>query len=111
MHRKVAADAMTRAVVEIEPSLPKRPARKGVDVLPARAFREPRGGDGDMSLEHQRVVPPHLGAWRADGDGPGDVRGAVGILSARVDKVERARLELEIARRGGPVMDDRAMRA
>ena len=83
MHREVAADAMARAVVEIEPGLPQWPAREGVDILPARSLWEPRGGDGDVSLEYQRVVPPHLGARRADGDGPGDVGGAVGILSAR----------------------------
>ena len=102
---------MARSVVEIEPSLPQRPARERVDILPARALGEARRGDGDMGLEHERVVPPHRRARRADGDGPRHVGGAVGILGAGVDEIERAWLELEIARGRRPVMHHGAMRS
>src|SRR6478736_4368531 len=101
---------MTCSVVEVEPGFPQRPSRERIDVLSARSFREPHRGNGDMSLEHERVMPAHFGAWRADGDGPRDVGGAIGILATGIGEVERSRLELQIAHGGGPVMHHSAMR-
>ncbi len=71
MHREIAADAVPGAVIEIEPRLPQRPARERVEVLPARALGEARGGDGDMRLQHEPVMPLHLRRRRADGDACG----------------------------------------
>ena len=64
-----------------------------------------------MGLEHERIVPPHICSWRADGYGPRDVGRAVGVLTTGVDEVERARAKLQIASDGGAVMDDGTVRA
>ena len=50
----------------------------------------------EVALEHERIMAPHLRRRLADGDGAGDVGGAVGVLRAGVDEVERAGQELVI---------------
>ncbi len=110
MHREIAADPMPGAVIEIEPGRPQRPAREGVEVLAARPLGEPRRGDGDVALEHESVMAAHLGRGRADGDGARDVGGAVGILAAGIDEIERVAGEAERGRAHRPVMHDGAVR-
>ena len=46
--------------------------------------------DGDVAAQHAREAVAHLVGRRADGDGAGDVGGAVQILAAAVDEQQRA---------------------
>ena len=111
MHREEAADAVPGAVAIIEPRIPKRATCEAIDVDAAGAGREPRRRDGDMALEHKRVVPPHLFGGRPDRDGSRHIRGAVAILAARVDQVQRSRLQRLVRLRCRPVVHDGAVRA
>ena len=98
VHREIAADAVAGAVVEVEPVLPQRAARERVEVDAARALGEPRRGDGDVPLQHQREALAHLARRLADGDGARDVGGAVEVLGAAVDEKQLARRELAVGR-------------
>ena len=93
VHRQERADAVAGAVVVVEAGLPERGAREAVELRAGRADRKARGGDGDVALEHAGEAVAHLRRRRADGDGAGDVGGAVAVLAAGIDEVERAGLE------------------
>ena len=80
--RKVAADAVPGAVVEIEPRFPERLAGEAVELRAGDALGEHGAGDGDVPLQHARETVLHLGRRRAHGDGAGDVGGAVLVLRA-----------------------------
>src|SRR5262245_55429256 len=64
-----------------------------------------------MALEHAGEAIAHLVRWRTDGDGAGDVRGAIEILRAGIDQVELARLDPAIGGLGDAVVDDGAVGA
>ena len=106
-----AADAMAGAVGVIEPRFPQRPPGEAVELRSARALGEDRGGDRDMALEHAGEAVAHFLGRLADRHGAGDVGGAVDILAARIDQIERAGLELAVGLLARLVMDDRAVRA
>ena len=113
VHAEVAADAVAGAVVVVEPGLPEgargRAASSWGPVVPfgKRARRQ-----RDVALEHAGEAVALLGGRRADGDGAGDVGGAVQVL-ARRSRPGRACP----ARSGGrcpsvdAVVDDGAVRA
>ena len=67
----------------------------------------------DMALEHASVALDHLGGGfaRADPDGARDVGGAIGILAARIDVVDRGRRDRDIAVLVHLVVRQRGMRA
>ena len=65
----------------------------------------------DMALQHAGEAVAHLGGRRADGDGARHVGGAVEILRAGIDEIERARLELALGLGARLVMHDGAVRA
>ena len=110
MDREEAADAVAGAVGVIEARFPQRPAGEAVELAAARALGEDRGGDRDMALEHAGEAVAHLVGRLADRHGAGDVGGAVDILAARIDQVERALLELAVGLLARLVVDDRAVR-
>src|SRR5579864_5436532 len=110
MHRQIAADPMPGTVVVIETDLPQRPPGEPVELRPGRALREARGRQRDMALEHPSEVLAHLVARLADRDGAGDIGGAVEILRAGIEQIERARLEQLLGLRAGAVMHDGAIR-
>ena len=60
MHRQIAADAVTGAVVEVEPGLPQRRARQRVELGAAGALGKHRGGDGDVAFEHAGEAVAHF---------------------------------------------------
>ena len=111
VHRQKAADAVARAMVEVEAGLPQRVAGERVDLRAARAFGKPRRGDGDVALEHQREMAAHLGCRRPDRHRAGDVGGAVDILRAGIDQIERIRLQRPVGVGGDAIVDDGAVGA
>ncbi len=111
MHREVAADPVAGAVIVVEPGLPQRPPREPVELRTGRAFRKTRGRQRDMALQYAGEVLAHLGGWRADRDGAGDVGGAVEVLRPGIEKIERPGLQELFGLGAGAVMHDRAVRA
>ena len=63
-----------------------------------------------MALEHEGEFSPHVGGRRPDGDGAGDVGGAVLVLAAGIEQKQFARRDAAIALAGHPVMHDGAVR-
>ncbi len=110
VHRQVAADAVAGAVVEVEPGLPQRHARQRIELGAAGAFRKHRDGDGDMALQHAGEAVAHLVARRADGDGAGDVGGAVLVLRAGIDQEQFVHAERAVGGAGHAVVHDGAVR-
>src|SRR6185369_2245983 len=110
MHREIAADAMPGAVVVIEPDLPERPAGQHVEAAAGGALRELHRGERDVAFEHAGEAILHLRGWRADRDGARDVGGAIEILAAGIDQVDRVHLDLAAALLRDLVMDDCAVR-
>src|SRR5438105_4419834 len=109
MHAQIAPDAMAGAVVVIEPLLPERAARKGVQLRACRPFRKAREGERDMPLKHAREAVAHLVAGLADRDRAGDVGRAIEILRAGVEEVERSGFEAALGLGHRAVMHDRAV--
>ncbi len=64
-----------------------------------------------MAFQHQGVALAHLRRRLADGDGAGDVGGAVQVLGPGIDQQQAARLGLADLRAGRPVVDDGAVGA
>ena len=84
---------MAGAVVVVEAGGPQRrraPARRA----PSRWCRPGSArGQRQVALQHQGEALAHLRRRLADGDGAGDVGGAVQVLGAGVDQQQRAALE------------------
>ena len=60
MHREIAADAMARAVVEVDPGFPQVLARERIELRASGAFGKHRACDRDMALENAGVAVAHL---------------------------------------------------
>src|SRR5712672_787186 len=106
MHGEIAADAVPGAVVEVEALRPQELAREGIELRAGRPLGKNRAGDRNMAFEHASEAVAHLRGRLADGDGAGDIRGAVLVLGAGVDEKELARCDESIARGRDAVMDD-----
>ena len=70
---------------------PERGAGDRVDVAPGEARGPAQPRHGDQALQDQGERADRLGRHRADGDGAGDVGGAVEVLGAAVDEQQLAR--------------------
>src|SRR5216684_2064926 len=109
MDGEIAADAVAGAVVVVEPDLPQRAARQRVELRAGGALGEAAGGERDVALEHAGEAVAHLRRRLADRHRARDVGGAVEILRAGIDEIERARLEPALALGRGAVMHDGAV--
>ena len=98
--RSRARPARARARATASMSRPARPARQA---QPATS----RSWPFSTRVKGRIAVGRH----RADGDGAGDVGGAVGVLRAAVDEQELARRDLAVRGLGDPVVHDGAVRA
>jgi len=85
------ADPVAGAVVVIEPRPPQRQPGQGVELAAGGAFGETGGGERDVALEHEGEVAPHLVRRLADGNGAGDVSGAVQVLGPGIDQIQGLR--------------------
>ena len=84
-------------------------ARQRIELRAAGAGGEARGAERDVALQHQGKMLFHVGRGRADGDRARDIRGAVGILAARIDEIELAGSELAVGLGARAIMDDGAV--
>src|SRR5260370_38290072 len=107
---EIAAGAMAGTGVAMEPLLPQRAAREGVELSSGGALRKPRHGQRDVALENPGEAVAHFVIRLADRDRPGDIGGAVEILRTRIEELRHPRLDPLFAVRGRPVMHDRAVR-
>jgi hypothetical protein len=67
--------------------------------------------DGDHALEHQREEALLFIGDVAHGDGAGDVGGAGGVLTARIDEQHLAGIDAAVGLGVDPVVDDRGIGA
>ena len=109
--REEGADAVAGAVVVIEPGFPQAHPGEGIDLRARRPLGKDRAGDGDVALQHAGEAIAHRVRGRADGDGAGDVGGAVSVLRAGIDQEEFAGLRRAVGGAGDAVMDDGTVRA
>ena len=96
MHREIAPDPVAGAVVVIEAGPPQRNASHGVDLLSAGAGRKGEQRQRDMAFQHTReAVAMFLGRF-PNRHRARNVSGAVEILPAGIDEIERAQLKLAV---------------
>ena len=110
MDRKIAADAVAGAVLEIEPGLPQELPRQRVELRAGGAVRKHRARDRDVAAQHAGKAVAHFRRRLADRDGAGDVGGAVFVLRAGIDQQEIAGRDPPVALAGDAVVHDRAVR-
>src|SRR6516225_11694174 len=110
MHREIAADAVTGAVLEIDAGLPQKLARQRVELRARGAIRENGAGDRNMPAQHAGEAVAQFAGGFADRDGAGDVGGTVLILRAGIDEQEVARHDSPVALAGDAVVYDRSVR-
>ncbi len=109
VNREIGADTVAGTMRIIDPVGPQILPRQNVELAAARPLGEARHRERDMAFEHLREAAAHFGGRRADRDRACDVGRAVGILAARVDEIERARLDRAVGRLVDLVMRQRAV--
>ena len=110
MDRKIAADAMAGAVLEIEAGLPQELTRQCVDLRAGSAIRKHGARNRDVTVQHAGKSVAHFRGRLADRNGAGDVGGAVFVLRAGIDQQKIARRYPPVAFAGDAVVHDRAVR-
>src|SRR5208283_2406817 len=73
MHAEISADAMTHAVIEVEPRLPQRPSRHRIELRAGHAFGKDGGRDRDMPFQYACEMLAHRTRRIADGYRAGHV--------------------------------------
>ena len=106
VHVQVMAHAVPGAVIVVEARLPQELTGERVQLRAGGAARKARQGERDVAAQHAGEAVPMLRLGRADRDRAGHVGGAVQVLPAGVDEVERARLQRAVRLRRHPVVDD-----
>ncbi len=110
VHAEIGAHAVPGAMVEVEPRLPERPAREGIQVHAREALGKAQPGNGDHALEDARETGAFLRPRLAHGKRAGDVRRSVEILPAAVQHDQVAVLKLPVAVVAHAVMGQGAVR-
>src|SRR5207342_3241478 len=80
------ADAVSSAVVEIEPSLPQCCAGQRIELRAAGVLGEDGSRNGNVTFEYARETVAHFVTRLADDYSASDVGGAVFVLCARIDQ-------------------------
>src|SRR5262249_58564833 len=106
VHGEIAADAMAGAVVEIDPRLPQIAAREGIELGAGRGVGKYGARERNVALEHEREARAHLRSRLTDGNGAGNVRGAILILAAGIDEEQLAGHDRAIGARRHTIMHD-----
>ena len=101
---------MAGAVIVVDPRIPKRFAREGIERSAGRAFREARGRKRNMTLQHTGKTVAHFRGRCADNHRACHVGGAVRILSARIDQVDLVAADRTIARACDAIVRKRGVR-
>ena len=109
VHAEIAAHPVAGAMVIVEASHPQGRAGQDVQGRAGGSGRETDMGQRQVALQHQGEAFGHLPAGLADGDGAGDVGGAVQILAAGIHQQKGAGFRALVQALGGPVVDDGAV--
>ena len=88
MHAKIATHTMPRAVQIIQSFTPKRLTSQDINLRTTGTSRELAAFNLDMPFQHQCIDTPLLFCKRPEGDGTGDVGGAVLILGTAIQQQE-----------------------
>ena len=111
MHREIAADAVSGAVLEIEAGLPEILPRETVELRAGGAVGKHRAGNRDVPAKHAGETVAHFRRRLADRNRAGHVGGAVFILGAGIDQQQIAGRNAPVALAGDAVVHDGAVRA
>ena len=111
MHIEEMPDAVSGAVVVVQAGAPKRKASEGVQLRAACALGKTCLGEGDVSAQDESIVAALLGRRRADGDGAGDIGGAVQVMPAGIHEKQFAVGEAAVGLLARPIMHDGAVRS
>src|SRR5262249_5661397 len=87
-YRKIAADAVSCPMVEIDSSLPERRARQRVELGASSVLGKNSSRDSDMALEHPGEAIAHFLARLTDNDRPRDISSAVFVLGTGINQKE-----------------------
>ena len=109
MHIQVGAHAMPRSVQVVQSLAPQGLTGEDVKLRTAGARGELAEFYLDMAFQHEGVDALLLFRQGAEGNGAGDVGGAVEILCAAVEQQEAFWLQRYIRLRSGLVMYDGTM--
>ena len=112
MDREERADAVAGAVGVIHPTLPQGIARNCIELAANGARRKHRHGERNVAFEHagKAVLVFFCRLTRPDPDCAGDIGGAIEILPARIDQIDRVRGDRDVGRFIHPVMRAGSMR-
>ena len=101
---------MPGAMVVILPRQPKCCTGQRIKVAPRQTFGKAGAGDGDHALQHAGEGRARLVPRIAQGDGAGDIGGAIHILPAAVHQQKLVRAQAAVGVFGHAVVDDGPMR-
>ncbi|MNL55807.1 hypothetical protein D3C87_1792450 [compost metagenome] len=88
MHRQEMTDTVTGAMIVVEPKVPKRPARKGVEVMAVSPFRKFERGHGNRPLEDCCIGAADLIVDRPDCRRARRIRRAGKILATGIEQID-----------------------
>ena len=94
----------------IEADRPHRRARQRVNLLAGGAFRKTRRRHRDVATQNSGKGGDHSRRRRADGNGAGDVGGAIIVMRAGIDQQQAVLDKHFVLPLDGTVMHDRAIR-
>ncbi len=110
MHRQVSANAMPQTMIKILPRHPKRQTPEHFNIPPGQPARPPQTAHGDHARQHPRKGAAGILIGAADGNGAGNIRGPIKVLTATVEHQKMSVLQQAVGFLIHPVMDDRPMR-
>ena len=99
------------AMCIIKADRPHRRARQRVDLLAGGAFWKARRRHCDVAPQNGGKGGDHGRRWRADGDGAGDVGGAIIVMRAGIDQQQTVLDKHFVLPLDGAVMHDRTIRS
>ena len=111
VHVEEVSHAVPRAVQVVHAALPNGHTGQHVQLGAARAFGEHGLCQGDVPLQNQGIIFFLFLRQRAEGNGAGDVRGAVQILGARIEQKEAFGFQRDVCFRRSLIVHDGAVRA
>lgn len=104
-----STDTVTGSVTEVETIGPESTASQDIQQVSGGAIREDRRVNGDVSLENASEAALLVRRGSLEMEGTGDIGGSVDVLSARVAKVDKVRVDAGSVGLFGLVVDDGAV--
>ena len=93
VHTQERAHAVPGTMPEVTLEAPQRLPGKSIDTAAGSAFGEQRHGKVDVPFEHQCIIFPLERGKVTEGNGTGNVGGAVKVLAAGVAQIQPVRFQ------------------